>query len=222
MTEKPTSSSSHSWKSYIIPTAVIGGIGGIALLLHYNDERRAISKGKGVNVETRKVEGPIIGGPFTLIDTECQLVTDCNLHGKWVLLYFGYTSSPDVGPREVQKTTKAISILESEQKLMILPVFVTLDPQRDTPSHLRAYLREFDSRIMGLTGPVTAIRQMAQEYRVFFRKVEDEGDDYLVESSHNMYLLNPNMEIVKCFGVEYSAEQLSEAILKEFTKAEKQ
>lgn len=107
-----------------------------------------------------------------------------------------------------------------------LPVFVTLDPERDNPSHLRAYLKgpnsstaqfvilysnclytdglvnisfwlphpphskfswtEFDSRIVGLTGPVSAIRQIAQEYRAYFKKVEEDGDDYLVESSHNM------------------------------------
>lgn len=73
---------------------------------------------------------------------------------------------------------------------------------------------------MGLTGSVAAIRQMAQEYRVYFKKVEEDGDDYLVESSHNMYLTNPNMEVVRCFGLEYSAEELSEAILKELTKPE--
>ncbi|GAU48801.1 hypothetical protein TSUD_81500 [Trifolium subterraneum] len=77
---------------------------------------------------------------------------------------------------------------------------------------------EFNSRIIGLTGPVAAIRQMAQEYRVYFKKVEEDGGDYLVDSSHNMYLLNPNMEVVRCFGVEYNAEQLSEAIWKELNK----
>lgn len=103
--------------------------------------------------------------------------------------------------------------IESKQNIKILPVFVTIDPQRDNPSQLGAYLKgwffsvvkcwnidvliyfyiliiyanvEFDSRIMGLTGSVAAIRQMAQEYRVFFKKVEEDGDDYLVESSHNM------------------------------------
>lgn len=72
---------------------------------------------------------------------------------------------------------------------------------------------------MGLTGPVGAIRQMAQEYRVFFKKVEEEGDDYLVESSHNMYLMNPSLEVVRCFGVEYTAEELAEEISKEMKKA---
>ncbi|GAU19082.1 hypothetical protein TSUD_79040 [Trifolium subterraneum] len=157
------------------------------------------------------VSGPIIGGPFTLISKEKQTVTERNFLGNWVLLYFGYTSSPDIGPEQVQLMARAIDILESKQNLKVLPVFVTIDPQRDTPSQLRAYLE-------GLTGPVAAIRQMAQEYRVYFKKVEEDGGDYLVDSSHNMYLLNPNMEDVRCFGVEYNAEQLSEAIWKELNK----
>ncbi|XP_054822101.1 protein SCO1 homolog 2, mitochondrial isoform X2 [Prosopis cineraria] len=161
------------------------------------------------------VGGPIIGGPFTLIDTEKKTVTEHNFLGNWVLLYFGYTSSPDLGPDQVNIMAKTIDILESKQNLKILPVFVTIDPQRDSPSQLREYLKEFDSRIIGLTGPVGAIRQMAQEYRVYFKKVEEDGGDYLVDSSHNMYLLNPKMEVVRCFGFEYNANDLSREILKE-------
>ncbi|KAL2240744.1 UNVERIFIED_CONTAM: Protein SCO1, mitochondrial, partial [Sesamum indicum] len=190
------------------PGSVLAGIGGLVLFIHYNDEKRAVPKGKGEKFERSAIQGPIIGGPFSLIDTEGQLVTEKNLLGNWVLLYFGYTSSPDVGPAEVQ----------SKENTKVLPIFVTIDPQRDTPSQLRAYIREFDSRIVGLTGPVAAIRQMAQEYRVYFKKVDEEGDDYLVESSHNMYLINPNKEVARSFGVEYSAEELAEAITKELKK----
>lgn len=205
---------SRSWGPYII-TAAVTGFAGLAGFIHYNDERRAILKGQGNKNCGNKVKGPIIGGPFSLIDTENQIVTEQSFRGKWILLYFGYTSSPDVGPEQVQIMAKATDILESKHDSKILPVFVTIDPQRDTPSQLGAYLREFDSRIVGLTGPASAVRQMAQEYRVYFKKVEEEGDDYLVESSHNMYLLNPNMEVVRCFGVEYNAEELAGAIIKE-------
>jgi protein SCO1/2 len=131
---------------------------------------------------------------------------------------------------------------ESKHNEKILPVFVTLDPQRDTPSHLHAYLKglgftscpcvpaillnpltfgclylyaEFDSRILGLTGTASAMRQMAQEYRVYFKKVQEDGEDYLVDTSHNMYLINPKMEIVRCFGVEYNPDELSQELLKE-------
>ncbi|XP_027366934.1 protein SCO1 homolog 2, mitochondrial isoform X1 [Abrus precatorius] len=213
-----TSQDSRSWGTYVAP-AVVLGFAGLAAFFHYNDERRAVPKGhlgsgRGVNV----VNGPIIGGPFTLINTERQTITERNFLGNWVLLYFGYTSSPDLGPEQVQIMAKAIDILESKQNLNILPVFVTIDPQRDTPSQLRAYLKEFDSRIIGLTGPVAAVRQMAQEYRVYFKKVEEDGNDYLVDCSHNMYLLNPKMEVMRCFGVEYNAEELSEEIWKELNK----
>ncbi|XP_031093179.1 protein SCO1 homolog 2, mitochondrial [Ipomoea triloba] len=208
-----------SWRSYILPGAVLGGFGGLVLFLHYNDERRAIPKGQGVKFERSSIQGPIIGGPFSLIGTDGRFVTEQNFLGNWVLLYFGYTSSPDVGPAEVQKMSKTINILGSKQDCKILPVFVSIDPQRDNPSHLRAYIREIDPSIVGLTGHVTAVRQMAQEYRVFFRKVDEEGGDYLVESSDNMYLMNPNMEVVRSFGVEYDAEDLAEAIEREVKKA---
>ncbi|KAI4345232.1 hypothetical protein L6164_012374 [Bauhinia variegata] len=208
---------SRSWGTYAVPGAILG-FAGIAAFFHYNDERRAVPKGQGNDRGRNVADGPIIGGPFTLIDTEKQTVTERHFRGNWVLLYFGYTSSPDLGPKQVHIMAKAIEILESKQNLNILPVFVTFDPQRDSPAQIRAYLKEFDSRIIGLTGPVAAIRQMAQEYRVYFKKVEEEGGDYLVDSSHNMYLLNPNMEVVRCLGVEYNAEELSEAILKEMKR----
>ncbi|XP_054822099.1 protein SCO1 homolog 2, mitochondrial isoform X1 [Prosopis cineraria] len=208
------SHASHTPATYVIPAAILG-FAGIAAFFHYNDERRAVPKGQADHRCGNTVGGPIIGGPFTLIDTEKKTVTEHNFLGNWVLLYFGYTSSPDLGPDQVNIMAKTIDILESKQNLKILPVFVTIDPQRDSPSQLREYLKEFDSRIIGLTGPVGAIRQMAQEYRVYFKKVEEDGGDYLVDSSHNMYLLNPKMEVVRCFGFEYNANDLSREILKE-------
>nr|XP_025640715.1 protein SCO1 homolog 2, mitochondrial [Arachis hypogaea] len=232
----PPSQPSRSFATYALSAALLG-FAGFAAFFHYNDERRAVPKEISWDsaADCRKfrclsfaeykafrsrniVNGPIIGGPFSLINTDKQTVTERNFLGNWVLLYFGYTSSPDIGPEQVLIMAKAIDILESKEHLKILPVFVTIDPQRDTPSQLHAYLKEFDSRIIGLTGPVTAIRQMAQEYRVYFKKVEDDGGDYLVDCSHSMYLLNPNMEVVRCFGVEYNAKELSEAISKELKR----
>nr|TKW32881.1 hypothetical protein SEVIR_2G196300v2 [Setaria viridis] len=125
----------------------------------------------------------------------------------------------DVGPAEVQKMADVIKLLESKYGIKITPLFITIDPQRDSPSQLKAYLSEFDPRIVGLTGPISAVRQIAQEYRVFFKRVEEVGQDYLVESSHNMYLLDPCLETVRCFGVEYEASDLAEAITTEVKKA---
>ncbi|KAI3824464.1 hypothetical protein L1987_05924 [Smallanthus sonchifolius] len=211
--------SSSSWRPYLIPIAVVGGIGGGLLFMHLNDEKRAIHRGQCRNDGCSTRNCPVIGGPFMLIGSDGGLVTEKDLQGgDWILVYFGYTSSPDVGPAELVKLAMAINALDSEHNIKVRPVFVTIDPQRDTPSHLRAYLKEFDERITGLTGPVGAVKQMAHEYRVFFKKVEEDGDDYLIETSHNMYLMNPCMEIVRIFGLEYNANQLSQEIHKEVEK----
>ncbi|KAI4385233.1 hypothetical protein MLD38_003285 [Melastoma candidum] len=179
------------------PVVAVRGIAGIALSFRYNDERRVIRKGEGDTPVAISAKGPIIGCPFTLTDTKNQVVTEKDLLGNWLLSYFGYTSCPDVGPEQLRTMAKALDVIGDKQKSRILPVFVTIDPQRDKPSHLRAYLRvEFDPGIIGLIGPVNAVRQMVQEYRVYFKKMEEEGEDYLVDSSDNMYLLNPDMEIV--------------------------
>lgn len=207
---------SRSWATYAVPTVLLAFVGA-GMFIHYNDERRAILKGseRSTGSEKCNCDRPVIGGPFKLFDTENHLMTEADLRGNWTLMYFGYTSSPDVGPAEVHKMAKATHILESEHNIKIKPVFITLDPQRDSAVHLKAYLKEFDPSIIGLTGPVSAVRQMAQEYRVYFRKIEEGDPDYLIETSHTMYLLDPKMEIVKCFGVEYDARQMSDGIKKE-------
>ncbi|KAJ0252425.1 Protein SCO1 2 [Hirschfeldia incana] len=207
---------------YAAPALVLGFTGFIGFL-HYNDERRAVPKGITSSISgcgcgsNTTVKGPIIGGPFTLMSTQKNIVSEKEFCGQWVLLYFGYSFSPDVGPEQLKMMSKAVHQLESNHDQKILPVFVTLDPLRDTPSHLHAYLKEFDSRILGLTGSASAIRQMAQEYRVYFKKVQEDGDDYLVGTCHNMYLLNPKMEVVRCFGTEYNPDDLSHEVLKEVT-----
>ncbi|XP_068638359.1 protein SCO1 homolog 2, mitochondrial isoform X2 [Aristolochia californica] len=216
---QPVPPNLRTWMTFAVPTTLLI-VAGVAMLVHYNDERRAIPKGShqgGGNERTRN--RPAFGGPFRLIDSQNHVVTDADLQGNWSLLYFGYTSSPDVGPQEVQKMAEAIDILESKHSVKLKPVFISIDPQRDSPSQLQAYLKEFDPRIIGLTGPVNSIRQTSLEYRVYFKKDEEEGEDYLITTSHNMYLLDPNVEVLKCFTVDYDAEQLCENILKEIKKA---
>ncbi|TKW32883.1 hypothetical protein SEVIR_2G196300v4 [Setaria viridis] len=207
---------------YIAPSALLC-FAGLAAFVHYNDEKRAVplAKGGGLTGVPKRctTNRPAIGGPFKLYDTENNVVTESKLRGSWTLMCFGYTSCPDVGPAEVQKMADVIKLLESKYGIKITPLFITIDPQRDSPSQLKAYLSEFDPRIVGLTGPISAVRQIAQEYRVFFKRVEEVGQDYLVESSHNMYLLDPCLETVRCFGVEYEASDLAEAITTEVKKA---
>lgn len=216
--EKPLGEKLWSWAKYVVPAGLLF-VAGTAIIVHQNDEKRATPKGQVKDIARGdNIYGPKIGGPFALFDTEHRRITEHDLLGNWVLLYFGYTSSPDVGPEEVQKMAKVLQILDSKPNVKLVPIFVTIDPQRDSSSQLRAYLKEFDSRIVGLTGPISAVRQMAQEYRVYFKKAEEDGNDYLVDSSHKMYLLQPNTEVVRCFGPEYDADKLSLEITKEMSK----
>ncbi|CAL5088618.1 unnamed protein product [Urochloa decumbens] len=205
-------SSSRPLIYYIAPSALLC-FAGLAAFVHYNDEKRAVPLAKGggqTSVPKRcNTNRPAIGGPFKLYDTENNVVTESKLRGNWTLMYFGYTSCPDVGPAEVQKMADVVKLLESKYSIKITPLFITIDPQRDSPAQIKAYL----------SGPISAVRQIAQEYRVFFKKVEEVGQDYLVESSHNMYLLDPCLDTVRCFGVEYKASDLAEAITTEVKKA---
>eukprot|EP01018_Ginkgo_biloba_P038899 Gb_11524 [translate_table: standard] len=218
-----TTSSERTFRLSIVPLALLAFVG-VGLLLHYNDERRSIPKASqqgSIRNMQNAISKPSIGGPFELINYEGKVVTDREFVGYWTLIYFGYTSSPDVGPEEVRKMARAIDILDAKANLRINAIFITLDPLRDTPSQLHAYLQEFHPRIVGLTGPVNALRQIAQEYRVYFKKKDAEGSDYLIDCSHNMYLMDPNMEFVRMFGVEYNADQLADGIVSEVKKVSK-
>lgn len=207
---------------YVVPSALLV-FAGLVTFVHYNDEKRAVTQeAQQTSVPKRcTTNRPAIGGPFKLYDTENNEVTESKLRGNWTLMYFGYTSCPDIGPAEVQKMSDVVKLLESKYGTKITPLFITIDPQRDSPAQLKAYLSEFDPRIIGLTGSINAVRQIAQEYRVFFKKVDDIGQDYLVESSHNMYLLDPCLETARCFGAEYEASDLAEAITLEIQKVSK-
>ncbi|KAF2915910.1 protein SCO1 homolog 2, mitochondrial isoform X1 [Oryza sativa Japonica Group] len=192
---------------YVVPSALLV-FAGLVTFVHYNDEKRAVTQeAQQTSVPKRcTTNRPAIGGPFKLYDTENKEVTESKLRGNWTLMYFGYTSCPDIGPAEVQKMADVVKLLESKYGTKITPLFITIDPQRDSPAQLKAYL---------------SVRQIAQEYRVFFKKVDDIGQDYLVESSHNMYLLDPCLETARCFGAEYEASDLAEAITLEIQKASK-
>lgn len=217
--ENGVTSRSLAFRLGIVPTALLVLISA-GLLLHYNDERRAIPKASQQG-SANTISKPSIGGPFTLTDDDGNPITDREFLGHWTLIYFGYTSSPDTDPEELQKMAKVIDFLELKMNLRINPVFITIDPLRDTPSQLHAFLKEFHPKITGLTGPVNAVRQVAQVFRVYFKKTEEEGSDYLIDCSHNMYFMDPNMQFVRMFGIEYNAEQLTDAIAYEVNKHSK-
>jgi len=142
------------------------------------------------------LEGARIGGAFTLTDQNGQTVTERNFDGKYRIMYFGYTFCPDVCPTDVQAIGAAVKKLEtsdSELAAKIVPVFVTVDPARDTPAVLKQFVSAFHPRMVGLTGTAAQIAKIKTEYAVYSSKGDaSPGGGYLVNHSRQAYLMDPD------------------------------
>ncbi len=138
-----------------------------------------------------------IGGPFTLVATNGGDVRDETYRGKWLLIFFGYTSCPDACPTALNNISAALEKLGSDAA-KLQPLFVTVDPHRDTRELMREYLQSFDTRIVGLTGTRDQIDRVLKEYRVYVAQQKTEADDneYLVSHSAYIYLVDPNGKFV--------------------------
>jgi cytochrome oxidase Cu insertion factor (SCO1/SenC/PrrC family) len=153
-----------------------------------------------------------IGGPFALIDHTGKRRTDEDFRGKLMLVYFGFTYCPDVCPTDLQEIGLALDRLGAAGEA-VEPVFITLDPERDTPEHLRDYMPLFHPRFVGLTGAAAAIAEAARAYRVYYKKVErEDGSDYTVDHSAFIYLIGRDGEYLGFFPPGTPAERLAEAI----------
>lgn len=142
-------------------------------------------------------DGPSIGGPFALTDVVTgKKVTEEDFKGKWMYVYFGFTNCPDVCPEEMEKMSRVIAHLDKKVgKDYWQPIFVSLDPKRDTPAVIRQYLADFSPRIQGLVGTQEEVEEAARQYRVYFAIPDEEAmseDDYLVDHSIIMYLMDPS------------------------------
>jgi protein SCO1/2 len=153
---------------------------------------------------------PAIGGPFTLVATDGGSVSDQTYRGKWLLIYFGYTNCPDACPAALNSIRVALEKLGVDAG-KLQPLFVTVDPQRDTTSVIAYYLKSFDSRIVGLTGTQAQIDAVLKEYRVYAaaQKSEADGGDYPVSHSAYLYLMNPEGRFVSVIPGNESGEEIA-------------
>ncbi len=142
------------------------------------------------------LEGARIGGAFTLTDQNGKTVTEQAFAGKYRIMYFGYTFCPDVCPTDVQAIGAAVKKLEANDPALaakIVPVFVTVDPARDTPAVLKQFVSAFHPRMVGLTGTDAQIAKIKTEYAVYSSKGDaSPGGGYLVNHSRQAYLMDPD------------------------------
>lgn len=157
------------------------------------------------------VAGAAIGGPFTLTDQDGKTVTEKDFPG-WLLIYFGFTYCPAVCPTELQKMAAVMKKLGSRAG-MVQPLFISIDPERDTPAILKGYVPMFDPRLKGLTGTARQIESVKKEWRVYAAKVQDPGaSDYTMDHSSFMYLMAPDGRLAALYKAQDKAEDIARDI----------
>lgn len=154
-----------------------------------------------------------VGGPFTLVNHDGETVTDEDFRGKYMLIYFGFTFCPDVCPTELGVMSSAVNSLGEEAE-KVQPIFITIDPERDTPEVMARYVALFHPRLVGLTGTPEQIDKVAKAYHVFYRKAADESSsaDYTMDHSSIVFLMGPDGEYLKLFPPQTSPDKMAETI----------
>jgi cytochrome oxidase Cu insertion factor (SCO1/SenC/PrrC family) len=155
--------------------------------------------------------GPI-GAPFDLIDQHGRRRTDAQFRGKLLVLYFGYTYCPDVCPTDLMAISSAIDLLGSAGN-NVQPIFITVDPQRDTVEHLRRYVSSFHPRLVGLTGSEHDIHTLALAYKVYYAKIAAEhGEPYAIYHTGFIYLVDRNGKYLGFFPPGTRPDRMVEII----------
>lgn len=157
---------------------------------------------------------PLIGGSFTLVDQNGRQVTDRSFHGKPVLLYFGFTSCPDVCPTDLARLERIVRRVQKEGGPALTPIFVSIDPARDTPTKLKAYVGPFGSDFVGLTGTAAQVAAIADHYHVYYKKVPyGHQGQYMMDHSTFLFLLDRNGRYVDHFGRNVDEGQVAGQIV---------
>jgi protein SCO2 len=151
-----------------------------------------------------------IGGPFSLIDQNGSPRHADDFRGRFMLVYFGYSYCPDVCPTALASMADAVDKLDNADR--VVPIFVTIDPERDTPKVLTAYLKAFGPRFVGLTGDAKSIAAAARAYRVYYKKHPLEGGGYAMDHSSTIYLMGPDGTFIENYDANIGADALAAAL----------
>ncbi|MAG98831.1 MAG: hypothetical protein CMM08_19330 [Rhodospirillaceae bacterium] len=189
-------------------------------------EQQARGSGAAPNAGFVPLTPPTQGGPFNLIDHRGRAVSDRDYRGSFLLVFFGYTYCPDVCPTELQTISQVLDLLGAEDGAKVQPLFVSVDPERDTPQVLADYVDAFHPRIVGLTGSAEQIATAARAFHVGYMKLplpsedEDEGkslaegDEYGMAHSATTYLVGPRGRILATYPRGVAPEDLAGEVRK--------
>lgn len=158
-----------------------------------------------------QVAGGDIGGPFELLNAEGQTVADTDVITEPTLVYFGYTFCPDVCPLDTARNAEAVDLL-AERRVSSTPVFITIDPKRDTPEVVGEYAENMHEKMIGLSGSAEQIKAASQAYKTYYKEQPGDEDYYLVDHSTFTYLVLPAHGVVEFFRRESTAEQIADTV----------
>lgn len=154
-----------------------------------------------------------IGGPFELVDQHGAVRQDSDFRGRYMLVYFGYNWCPDVCPTSLLNITLALEKLDGIAP-PIQPIYITVDPERDTVEEMKAYAEHFHPSLVALTGNQTQIAKAADAYYVVYEKAGEDGSaDYFVDHTAFIYLMDPEGNFVRFFSHEAMAEEIATGVL---------
>lgn len=192
----------HALVPYVaLLTAVAAG-----LLWHMGDDHAGLGK----VVESGQAS---VGGPFSLTDQYGHKKSDRDFAGRYLLIYFGYTNCPDVCPTTLSVIADAMDKIGNAGKAVV-PIFITVDPERDTPDVLKNYLSAFGPEFIGLTGPMANIAAAAKAYHVFFKKHDAVNGIYAIDHSNVIYLMGPDGHFIANYSETLGPDELASAIEK--------
>jgi protein SCO1/2 len=154
-----------------------------------------------------------VGGPFQLTDQDGAQRTQADFRGRYMLIYFGYTYCPDVCPLSLGVMNDALDKMGPKSKA-VTPIFITVDPSRDTPKVLKTYVAAFGKNWVGLTGDEAAIASVAKEYRVYFKRQPLKQGGYAMDHSSTIYLMGPDGRFITHYDESIGPYALSQDLKK--------
>ena len=198
-----------SWKNL----AAVMVAGAVAVGYYNYEKERRLTQVSSNKVTT--IGEASIGGKWVLVDVDGNLVSDEDYLGKYVLVYFGFTNCPDICPNELVKIGNIINTLDKTDstKDKVTPLFISIDPRRDTVGQMKQYQKDFHPKIQYFTGTPDQVTSIAKAYRVFWSKVDeviddDDEEDYSVDHTIVLYLMGPNGKFIDLFTQSVEEKQI--------------